>query len=109
MVILNTANCDGCRNCLGICPFDAIHISPETGKIDKCNMCADRLDQGMKPACVSACITNALDITNMLDPLKANERKWISEIKFVNFTSPSVRFVPQKETVCFKREGENIT
>lgn len=108
VVVLDTTNCNGCKNCLGICPFDAIHVSSETGKIDKCNMCADRLDQGMQPACVSACVTNALNIVNMLQPFKANERKWISEIKFVNFTNPSVRFVPAKKTVCFTRKGEII-
>nr|WP_295971374.1 4Fe-4S dicluster domain-containing protein [uncultured Bacillus sp.] len=105
VVILDTTNCSGCMNCLGICPFDAVQLNPVTGKIDKCNMCADRMDQGLKPACVSACITNALEIQNMLEPMESNEQKWISEIKFVNFTNPSVRFVPPKKAVCYLREA----
>ena len=108
IVVLNTTNCNGCRNCLGICPYNAIHVNPGTGKIDKCNMCVDLIDQGVKPACVSACISNALDIVNILEPLKDHEQKWVSEIKFVNFTNPSVRFVPAKKTVCYMREGETL-
>lgn len=104
IVILNTANCNRCMNCIGICPYDAIQINSETGNIDKCNMCAERIDQGLVPACVSACISKALTHVNLLTPLQNNEKKWISEIKLVNFTNPSVRFIPAKNTLCYLKE-----
>lgn len=108
IVILDSSNCNSCKKCLGSCPFDAISINPRTAKIDKCNMCVDRLERGLKPACVSACVTKSLDIINIQEPLKSNEEKWISNIQFVNFTNPSVRFVKAKEVVCYmRRDGFN--
>ncbi|HNR12606.1 MAG TPA: formate dehydrogenase [Thermodesulfobacteriota bacterium] len=41
------------------CPFDIPRFD-ETGQIFKCTMCADRVLNGLKPACVQACSTGAL-------------------------------------------------
>lgn len=107
IVAFDSSNCNGCKKCLGSCPFDAISFNPGTAKIDKCNMCVDRLEKGLKPACVSACVSESLSIINIHDRLKSNEEKWISKIPFLNFTNPSVRFVNAKEVVCFMRRDDN--
>lgn len=53
--------CVGCKACITACPWGAAHWNPETGKAVKCDYCMDRVDQGLKPACVTACTTHCLD------------------------------------------------
>lgn len=108
IVVLDSSRCNGCKKCLGTCPFDAISFNPATAKIDKCNMCVDRLEKGLKPACVSACVSKALSIINTYERLESNEEKWFSSIPFVNFTNPSVRFVKAKEVICYMRKDDFI-
>lgn len=55
-------NCMGCRYCMVSCPFDIPkfeHYSA-TPKLQKCNLCWERLQKGEKPACVEACPAEAL-------------------------------------------------
>lgn len=51
--------CIGCHNCAQACPF-AIPRFSEDGKMQKCQMCAERIEHGLEPACVQACPTKAL-------------------------------------------------
>lgn len=61
-VTYDAEKCLGCRYCMAACPFNIPKFewdSPNP-RIRKCNMCADRLAQGQKPACVAACPTGTL-------------------------------------------------
>jgi len=57
--------CIGCRLCMMVCPFGAIHVSTATvhGRDKraafKCDLCVDR---PAGPACVESCPTNALSL-----------------------------------------------
>ncbi len=60
--------CIGCKGCIQACPYDAIAIDPRTNTADKCNFCAHRIEIGLEPACVSACPTTALAVSDLHDP-----------------------------------------
>ena len=53
--------CFGCGYCTWVCPYNAPQLDTEKGHVHKCNMCVDRLEVGLKPACASACLAGALD------------------------------------------------
>ena len=53
--------CFGCGYCTWVCPYNAPQLDPVKGQVSKCNMCVDRLEVGLKPACASACLAGALD------------------------------------------------
>jgi formate dehydrogenase iron-sulfur subunit len=61
-VIYDDRKCIGCRYCMVACPFGVPNFEWEdpTPWIRKCTFCADRLAEGLAPACVSACPTGAL-------------------------------------------------
>ncbi|MFP4556441.1 MAG: DmsC/YnfH family molybdoenzyme membrane anchor subunit [Bacteroidales bacterium] len=59
-VIHNSDNCIGCKYCTWACPFDAPKYNSNTGLIEKCNFCNERLKMGMEPACSTNCPTGAL-------------------------------------------------
>jgi formate dehydrogenase iron-sulfur subunit len=61
-VIYHADKCIGCRYCQYACPFGVPKFEWEEvlGLIRKCTFCADRQSEGMEPACVKACPTDAL-------------------------------------------------
>jgi len=59
-VVIDQEKCVGCRYCVSACPFNVPRIDPDDGKAYKCNMCMDRIKEGLKPSCVKACPTEAL-------------------------------------------------
>lgn len=56
------SNCMGCRYCMVSCPFDIPKFEYHSWnpKIEKCNLCWERLQEGEIPACVEACPTETL-------------------------------------------------
>jgi DMSO reductase iron-sulfur subunit len=53
--------CFGCGYCTWVCPYNAPQLDTRAGHVSKCNMCVDRLEVGLKPACAAACLAGALD------------------------------------------------
>jgi formate dehydrogenase beta subunit len=60
IVDVNPDQCIGCRYCETGCPFDVPRFHEETGKMQKCTLCVDRIEVGLEPACVKACPTGCL-------------------------------------------------
>lgn len=60
IVDFNQDNCIGCQYCVTGCPFDIPRYDTSTRSVSKCNMCIDRVDAGLEPACVKTCPTNAI-------------------------------------------------
>jgi len=61
-VIWREEKCMGCRFCMVSCPFEIPKFEYDewNPKIQKCDMCWERLEQGEQPACVQACPVDAL-------------------------------------------------
>ncbi len=91
IVTVDADKCIGCRYCMVACPYDVrqfisentaeyfpgkgltpyeklMYPKHQTGTVDKCNFCADRLEQGLKPACVLTCPVEAMTFGDMDDP-----------------------------------------
>ena len=52
------------------CPYDIPRLDAATGRIYKCNMCIDRVRQGMQPACVQTCPTDTMHFGNRDDMMR---------------------------------------
>ncbi|MBN2623456.1 MAG: dimethyl sulfoxide reductase anchor subunit [Acidimicrobiales bacterium] len=55
-------DCIGCQYCTWNCPYSVPAFQPDRRIVTKCDMCLPRLEVGLKPACVGACPTRALDV-----------------------------------------------
>lgn len=100
--------CISCGSCKEACPwgapqyYDAEHFSeyaqddPARPKMTKCILCYDRINEGLKPACVAACWNRALD-AGPVDELikKYGEVRIIDHFKDLE-TEPNIIFRPKK-------------
>ena len=97
-VIQDPDICFGCQYCTWVCPYNAPAYDPQKGSVSKCNMCVDRLDQGLKPACVDACLGHALEFGE-IGKRDVEEPGWVSRIPGFpdpSITKPNVRFEMKK-------------
>jgi formate dehydrogenase iron-sulfur subunit len=58
-VAYDREKCIGCKLCATACPFNVPRYD-KNDKIAKCNLCADRIANGLQPACTKTCPTAAL-------------------------------------------------
>ncbi|MBT7408130.1 MAG: dimethyl sulfoxide reductase anchor subunit [Methylococcales bacterium] len=92
--------CFGCGYCTWVCPYNAPQLDPVEGVVSKCNMCVDRLEVGLKPACVSACLGNALDF-GVIENTPKNRTQVKTEIPGfprTDITNPNIRFQQVRST-----------
>ena len=59
IVVVDTAKCVGCRTCGGACPFQVPRYG-ESGTMQKCDMCLNRVQKGRAPVCIETCPGEAL-------------------------------------------------
>ncbi len=55
IVLINEELCIGCKECIDACPLSVMQFDEEKEVAQKCDLCVDRIDQGLDPACVDAC------------------------------------------------------
>jgi Fe-S-cluster-containing dehydrogenase component len=60
IVLYNEETCIGCKQCIEACPFGAAQYNPDVQRAQACNLCVERVDQGLLPACAQNCPTQAL-------------------------------------------------
>ena len=68
IVDFNSDSCIGCRACMAACPYDQLFIDPKTQTAEKCNFCANRVENKLQPACVSVCPTECRIFGDLDDP-----------------------------------------
>jgi len=93
-VIQDPDICFGCGYCTWVCPYNAPQLDPVAGHVQKCNMCVDRLEVGLKPACVSACLGNALNF-GVIENAPQGRQQTKTEIPGFpdpSITHPNIRF-----------------
>jgi DMSO reductase iron-sulfur subunit len=97
-VLQDPETCFGCGYCTWVCPYNAPQLDPIEGKVSKCNMCVDRLEVGLKPACVSACLGNALNFGVVENTPENREQVKTSIPGFPDptITNPNIRFQQTK-------------
>lgn len=97
-VIQDPEICFGCGYCTWVCPYNAPQLDPVKGRVEKCNMCVDRLEVGLKPACVSACVGNALNFGVIENTPEGRENIDVSIPGFPDpeISRPNIRFQQNK-------------
>ncbi len=87
IVMMDSHRCIGCRYCMAACPYGARsfnwldprkHLAAKDtrrefptrtkGVVEKCDLCAERIDIGQIPVCVASCKNKALVFGNLADP-----------------------------------------
>jgi len=90
---------DACSECLDACPYDSPQFgAEESAKMQKCDLCQDRLEEGKKPICVDSCPMRALDS----GPIEELHAKYGDFTEAEGFTysdklNPSITFKCKKD------------
>ncbi len=83
-VVVNKDLCIGCHSCALACPFGVPRYDMD-GKLQKCTMCTERVEAGLKPACVRVCPFDALKF----EPI--NELQEDKQLKYVTNMVTGIR------------------
>ena len=114
----HSKTCIACQRCKQACPWDSPqYYDNDLDKYDlkdakrprmtKCDLCIHRIEEGLKPACVAACIMRALD-AGPLEELKERYPDWSDKlddfpdghlIELLMDTKPNIIFKKKKKRV----------
>ena len=92
IVLIDGKRCLGCRQCQSFCPYDAPVFNEASKQMQKCTMCADRVDQNLQPACATLCPTGAL-VWSDWDAIRRVSEDRVSGYPSPDLTRPRMRFV----------------
>ncbi len=121
IVVVDYEKCMGCKACIAACPYEARTFVAERtfyfantpipygvdeldgaeGVVQKCTLCAPRVDKGLVPACVEVCPTSCR-VFGDLDDAAGELRKCLAagpsmRLLEAKGTNPSVHYLLVKE------------
>ncbi len=102
IVDLHGESCIGCRACMVACPYDQLFIDPNTHTAEKCNFCANRVENNLLPACVSVCPTECRIFGDLDDPTsevaRIAQREAVTVRKPEKGTLPKIFYIAAEES-----------
>ncbi len=98
IILIDKEKCIGCQYCVWACPYGVPQFNAAAGIVEKCTLCAQRIDQGQQPFCVDACVWGARIFGDLNDP-NSEVSKAIAERRGEPLlanqgTKPSVYYAP---------------
>lgn len=89
IVLIDGDVCIACRNCVVACPYAIPGENKESGVVEKCTFCKERMAEGKPTACAEACSTGAVQFGEREELLiKANER--LGQLKKQGYTNANI-------------------
>jgi anaerobic dimethyl sulfoxide reductase subunit B len=103
VVVVDRDKCTGkatcAQFCLKACPWQAPQFGTEAGaKMQKCDLCIERMEEGKQPICVEACPMYALE-AGPFEELKKKHRAGVKAAGFIDSGrfKPSIVFRPKRQ------------
>ena len=108
IVMVDPHRCIGCKYCIAACPYEVRYVDPIKKIVQKCFWCQHRIDAGLKPACVAACIGGARIFGDLNDPESEVARllatKSVQVLKADKGTDPQVYYISLDMAVVTARK-----
>jgi len=93
VVLVDANRCIGCRYCIQACPYGARYLHPATKTADKCTFCYHRVANGLLPACVEVCPTQARIFGDLKS--KASRLVRFTRMNKIHVLKPSLNTEPK--------------
>ncbi|MBN1683801.1 4Fe-4S dicluster domain-containing protein [Candidatus Bathyarchaeota archaeon] len=84
-VLIKKNKCIGCKLCVMICPLGILSFDSDKGFIIKCDLCQDRANNDLPPACVEVCPAGAIN--------------YVEEEKIESSESLSLKLLQKKKVI----------
>jgi formate dehydrogenase iron-sulfur subunit len=79
-VVVQEDICNGCGYCIPACPYGVIDQRKDDGRAWKCTLCYDRIGDGLRPACATACPTESIQFGE-LDELRERAERRLAALR----------------------------
>lgn len=74
-VVIQQDICNGCGYCVPACPYGVPQFNAHDGRVQKCTLCYDRLNEGLEPACAKSCPTDSIQFGPVEDLMARAEAR----------------------------------
>lgn len=104
IVLHDQKRCIGCQMCVMACPYRVPQYNEAKRKVEKCQLCYERLDRGEKPICVEGCPLEALELVDLGEGEPKGTVPELPGFPDPGITKPAVRFVKPRVPVQIRRD-----
>ncbi len=112
IVMIDPHKCVGCKYCMAACPYQVRHLNPLRRYVQKCYFCYQRVDAGLKPACVETCPAGARVFGDLNDPASEVSKLVIENptqvLKPEAGTKPSVYYIGLDKDIADPLKGIDL-